>query len=181
MSTKNMCSRCMLLNYSSVGSSQKAEFNLMFKFCEHKNYCFIVNLSWKPSFVCNAALHHDLLQNVLLSFCCYYLVLIVCDKLSWLPIIFEHPYLHIVSFLTSFFCFCIILCFHLPWSLTDVLANCTSSSRMHAMNHNWSATKQHLHLQSAAEISRHLVLSGDRIRQCGTSSGSHHKDTDQCL
>jgi len=45
------------------------------------------------------------------------------------------------------------------------------------MNHNWSATKQHLHLQSVAEISRHSVLSGDRIRQCGTLSGSRHKDT----
>ena len=32
--------------------------------------------------------------------------------------------------------------------------------------------------QSVAEISRHSVLSGDRIRQCGTSSWSRHKDTD---
>ena len=38
-------------------------------------------------------------------------------------------------------------------------------------NHNWLATKQRLHPQSVAEISRHSVLSGDRIRQCGTSSG----------
>ena len=30
-------------------------------------------------------------------------------------------------------------------------------------------TKQHLHPQSVAEISRHSVLSGDRIRQCRTS------------
>jgi len=30
-----------------------------------------------------------------------------------------------------------------------------------------SATKQCLHLQSVAEINRHSVLSGDRIRQCG--------------
>jgi len=37
------------------------------------------------------------------------------------------------------------------------------------MNHNWSATKQRLHLQSVAEINRHSVLLGDRIRQCGTS------------
>ena len=44
------------------------------------------------------------------------------------------------------------------------------------MNHIWSATKQRLHPQSVAEISRHSVLSGDRIRQCGTSSGSRHKD-----
>jgi len=47
----------------------------------------------------------------------------------------------------------------------------SSSSRMHVMNHHWSATKQHLHPQSVAEIGRHLVLPGDRIRQCGTSSG----------
>ena len=56
----------------------------------------------------------------------------------------------------------------------------SSSSHMRIMNHNWSATKQRLHPQSVAEISRHSVLSGDRIRQCGTSSGSRHKDTDQC-
>jgi len=48
------------------------------------------------------------------------------------------------------------------------------------MNHNWSATKKCLHPQNVAEISCHSVLSGDRIRQCGTSSGSRHKDTDQC-
>ena len=53
--------------------------------------------------------------------------------------------------------------------------------RMRVMNHNWSATKQRLHPQSVAEISRHSVLSGDRIWQCETSSGSRHKDTDQCL
>jgi len=62
-----------------------------------------------------------------------------------------------------------------------VLVSCSfissSSSRMHVINHNWSATKQHLHPQCVAEISRHLVLSGDRIQQCGTSSGSCHKDT----
>jgi len=33
-----------------------------------------------------------------------------------------------------------------------------SSSRMHVMNHNWSATKQRLHPQSVAEISRHSVF-----------------------
>ena len=55
----------------------------------------------------------------------------------------------------------------------------SSSSRMHVMNYNWSATKQHLHPQSVAQISRHSVLSGDRIRQCGTLFGSHYKDTDQ--
>ena len=48
-----------------------------------------------------------------------------------------------------------------------------SSSRMRFMSHNWSATKQRLHPQSVAEM--------DRIRQCETSSGSRHKDTDQCL
>jgi len=52
---------------------------------------------------------------------------------------------------------------------------------MRFMSHNWSATKQRPHPQSVAEISRHSVLSGDSIRQCETSSGSRHKDTDQCL
>jgi len=33
---------------------------------------------------------------------------------------------------------------------------------MRVINHNWSATKQHLHLQSVAEISRHSVLSGGK-------------------
>ena len=47
--------------------------------------------------------------------------------------------------------------------------HCTSSFRMRVMNHNWSATKQRLHPQSVADISRHSVLSGDRIRQFGTS------------
>jgi len=45
------------------------------------------------------------------------------------------------------------------------------------MNHNWSSTKQRLHPRSVSEISRHAVLSEDRIRQCGTSSGSRHKDS----
>ena len=49
-----------------------------------------------------------------------------------------------------------------------------SSSRMRVMNHNWSATKQHLHQQSVAEISRHLILSADRNRQCGTNPNPHH-------
>jgi len=48
------------------------------------------------------------------------------------------------------------------------------------MIRNWSATKQRLHPQSVAEIRRHSVLSGDRIWQCETSSGSRHKDTDHC-
>ena len=55
------------------------------------------------------------------------------------------------------------------------------SSRMRVIYHNWSATKQRPHPQSVAEISHHSVLSRDRIRQCETSSGSRHKDTDQCL
>ena len=45
----------------------------------------------------------------------------------------------------------------------------SSSSRMRVINHNWSATKQRPHLQSVAEISRHSVLPGDRIRQFETS------------
>ena len=44
----------------------------------------------------------------------------------------------------------------------------TSFSRMRVIYHNWSATKQRPHPQSVAEISRHSVLSGDRIRQCET-------------
>jgi len=64
---------------------------------------------------------------------------------------------------------------------TNTVQSSSSSSRMHVINHNWSATKQCLHLQSVAEISRHSVLSGDKIQQCGTSSGSRHKYTDQCL
>ena len=36
---------------------------------------------------------------------------------------------------------------------------------MRVIYHNWSATKQRPHPQSVAEISRHSVLSGDRIRQ----------------
>ena len=65
--------------------------------------------------------------------------------------------------------------------LTDCISQSSSSSRMRFMSHNWSATKQRLHPQSVAEISRHSVLSRDRIRQCETSSGTRHKDTDQCL
>jgi len=49
------------------------------------------------------------------------------------------------------------------YSLWHYNCLCTSASRMRVMNHNWSATKQRLHLQSVAEISRHSVLSGDRI------------------
>jgi len=42
-------------------------------------------------------------------------------------------------------------------------------------------TVLYLHLQSEAGISCHSTLSQDRFRQCGTSSGSRHKDTDHCL
>ena len=56
----------------------------------------------------------------------------------------------------------------------------SSSSHMRVMNHNWSATKQRLHPQSVAEISRHSVLLGDMIQQCGTSSGSCH-NVGHCL
>jgi len=45
----------------------------------------------------------------------------------------------------------------------------SSSSHMGFMSHNWSATKQRLHPQSVAEISRHSVLSGtgfDNVRHC---------------
>ena len=55
-----------------------------------------------------------------------------------------------------------------------------TENKQHLRTEN-SATKQHLHLQSVAEKSHHSVLSGDRIRKCETSSGSRHKDTDQCL
>ena len=65
--------------------------------------------------------------------------------------------------------------------LVTLASDSSSSSHMRFMSHNWSATKQRLHPQSVAEISRHSVLPGDRIRQCVTSSGSCHKDTDQCL
>ena len=43
---------------------------------------------------------------------------------------------------------------------------------MRVIYHNWSATKQRFHPQSVAEISRHSVLSGDRIQQREISSGS---------
>ena len=49
------------------------------------------------------------------------------------------------------------------------VADQSSSSRVRVIYHNWSATKQRPHPQSVAEISRHSVLSGDRIRQCETS------------
>jgi len=46
---------------------------------------------------------------------------------------------------------------------------------MRVMNHNWSATKQRLHPQSVAEISRHSVLSGDRIRDIVSVSPQGHR------
>jgi len=39
------------------------------------------------------------------------------------------------------------------------------------INYNWSARKQHLHLQSAAEISRHSVLSGTGFDNLGYRLG----------
>ena len=54
-------------------------------------------------------------------------------------------------------------------------------SHMCVMNHNCSARKWRLHLQSVARIIHHSALLEDSIWQCGTSSGSRHKDTDQCL
>jgi len=68
-------------------------------------------------------------------------------------------------------------CCEVKWRKWCAFHITSSSSRMRAMNCNWSATKQRLHLQSVAEISRRSVLSGDRIRQCETSSESRHKDT----
>ena len=52
---------------------------------------------------------------------------------------------------------------------------------MRVIHHNWSATKQRPHPQSAAETSRHPVPPGDRTRQRETPPGPRHKDTDQCL
>ena len=53
-----------------------------------------------------------------------------------------------------------------------------SSSRMHVMNHNWSAMKQRLNPQSVAEISRHSVLPGTGFDNVGHRQGSvsvsHH-------
>ena len=42
---------------------------------------------------------------------------------------------------------------------------------MHVMNHNWSATKQHLHPQSVAEISRHSVIVGTGFDNMGHRLG----------
>ena len=67
------------------------------------------------------------------------------------------------------------------YEFTGTLFVASSSSRMRFLSHNWSATKRCLHPQIVAEISRHSVLSGDRIRQCETLSGLRHKDADQCL
>ena len=57
-------------------------------------------------------------------------------------------------------------CFWDKWPWQPFLPkNCTS--RMRVVNHNWSAKKQHLYLQSVVGISRHSALSEDRIWQCG--------------
>ena len=71
----------------------------------------------------------------------------------------------------------------LYWSAIVSIAVCCTIFKsltffsMRFMSHNWSATKRRLHPHSVAAISRHSVLSGDRIRQCETSSGSRHKDS----
>ena len=57
-----------------------------------------------------------------------------------------------------------------------VYPNSSSSSRVHVMAHNWSATKQCPHPQSVAETNHHSVLPEDRIRQRETLPGSHYKD-----
>ena len=54
----------------------------------------------------------------------------------------------------------------LPHPFPSEYAISSSSCRMRVIYHNWSATKQRPHPQSVAEISRHSVLSGDRIQQC---------------
>jgi len=86
---------------------------------------------------------------------------------SELLMVLNHDFTGHISFLFS------------SWQLQST----SSSSPMHVINynHNWSATKQCLHLQSVSRISCHSALSGYRIQQFGTSSGSRHKDTDQCL
>ena len=60
----------------------------------------------------------------------------------------------------------VICCAVCPFCLQQHTTS--SSSRMRVMNHNWSATKQRLHPQSLADISRHSVLTGDRIRHVGS-------------
>ena len=47
----------------------------------------------------------------------------------------------------------------------------SSSSRMRVINHNWSATKQHLHQQSVAEISRHSFCQGTGFHNVGHRLG----------
>ena len=50
---------------------------------------------------------------------------------------------------------------HIDWRVwLSCNALASSASRMRFMNRNWSATKQRLHPQSVAQISRHSVLSG---------------------
>jgi len=48
-------------------------------------------------------------------------------------------------------------------------------------SHNWSARQRHHRLQSVVSTSHRVVLSVGRIRQCVTSFGSHHRNTDQSL
>ena len=50
---------------------------------------------------------------------------------------------------------------------------------MRVINHNWSATKQRPHPQSVAEISRHSVLSADRICPYTPATKSTHGQQSQ--
>jgi len=63
-----------------------------------------------------------------------------------------------VTFIQFKICSCVQNFMKIRWFFTS--SSSSSSSCTRVMNHNWSATKQRLHLQSVAEISRHSVLSG---------------------
>jgi len=111
-----------------------------------------------------------LLVVLILNTCCS-LVLLSC-----LPLHLDLNVCVLLSVLLSVFLTEYRIKMYIKSNLTQ---NSSCSSRMRVINHNWSAMKQRLHPQSVADISRHSVLSGDRIGQCGTSSGFRHKDTDQ--
>jgi len=59
---------------------------------------------------------------------------------------------------------------HRPMMLL-VTSYSSSSSCMRVINHNWSATKQRLHPQSVAEISRHSVFQGTGFDNVGHPLG----------
>jgi len=69
-------------------------------------------------------------------------------------------------------------CDDFPWILCDFFTTQVHFCLLLLVCMSWNITG---HPQSVAEISRHSVLSGDRIRQCETSSGSRHNYTNQCL